>query len=88
MAVVAYNQKELSLLARLMRAEAEEDGQMGMLMVATSALTVFSQIAWISRTSTQSKGWYTNDRAALNLPCIPISIRPPGPLTKNLPKEF
>jgi N-acetylmuramoyl-L-alanine amidase len=33
MAVVAYNQKELSLLARLMRAEAEEDGQMGMLMV-------------------------------------------------------
>ena len=33
MAVVAYNQEQLKLLARLMRAEAEGDGKLGMLMV-------------------------------------------------------
>lgn len=33
MAVVAYTEEEVKLLARLMRAEAEEDGQLGMLMV-------------------------------------------------------
>ncbi len=33
MAVVAHNTKELDLLARLMRAEAEGDGQLGMLLV-------------------------------------------------------
>ena len=33
MAVVKYNQKEIDLLARLMRAEAEGDGKMGMLLV-------------------------------------------------------
>ncbi|MBO8175915.1 MAG: cell wall hydrolase [Bacillus sp. (in: Bacteria)] len=33
MAVVAYNEEEVKLLARLMRAEAEGDGQLGMLMV-------------------------------------------------------
>lgn len=33
MGVVAYNNQELKLLARLMRAEAESDGALGMLMV-------------------------------------------------------
>lgn len=33
MAVISYNNKELELLARLMRAEAESDGNMGMLLV-------------------------------------------------------
>ncbi|AKS39675.1 cell wall hydrolase [Anoxybacillus gonensis] len=33
MAVVAYTEEDVKLLARLMRAEAEEDGQLGMLMV-------------------------------------------------------
>ncbi len=33
MAVVPYNNQELKLLARLMRAEAESDGALGMLMV-------------------------------------------------------
>ena len=33
MAVIKYNQKEIDLLARLMRAEAEGDGKMGMLLV-------------------------------------------------------
>lgn len=33
MAVIGYNNQELKLLARLMRAEAESDGQKGMLLV-------------------------------------------------------
>ncbi len=33
MAVVAHNEAEVSLLARLMRAEAESEGKLGMLMV-------------------------------------------------------
>ncbi|SEQ20568.1 cell wall hydrolase [Piscibacillus halophilus] len=33
MAVIAYNEAELKELARLMRAEAEGDGQLGMLLV-------------------------------------------------------
>ena len=33
MSVVAYNTQELKLLARLMRAEAESEGSLGMLMV-------------------------------------------------------
>lgn len=33
MGVISYNNKEIELLARLMRAEAEGDGQLGMLMV-------------------------------------------------------
>ena len=33
MAVIAYNNKELELLARLMRAEAEGEGKKGMLLV-------------------------------------------------------
>ncbi|HOA63370.1 MAG: cell wall hydrolase [Acholeplasmataceae bacterium] len=33
MAVVAHNEEEVKLLARLMRAEAEGEGQLGMLMV-------------------------------------------------------
>lgn len=32
-AVIKYNNKEVELLARLMRAEAESDGKLGMLMV-------------------------------------------------------
>ena len=33
MAVIAHNSKEVDLLARLMRAEAEGEGQLGMLLV-------------------------------------------------------
>lgn len=33
MAVIAYNEKEVKLLARLLRAEAEGEGQLGMLLV-------------------------------------------------------
>ena len=33
MSVVAYNEAEVKLLARLMRAEAESEGNLGMLMV-------------------------------------------------------
>lgn len=33
MSVIPHNQKEVELLARLMRAEAESEGSLGMLMV-------------------------------------------------------
>jgi len=38
MAVVAYSEKDIELLARLMRAEAEGDGQLGMLMVGNTGV--------------------------------------------------
>ncbi|HEY8435610.1 MAG TPA: cell wall hydrolase [Haloplasmataceae bacterium] len=38
MAVIAFNAKELDLLARLMRAEAEGEGQLGMLLVGNVAV--------------------------------------------------
>lgn len=38
MAVIAHNEKEIKLLARLMRAEAESDGQKGMLCVGNVAV--------------------------------------------------
>ncbi len=38
MALVAHNQKEVELLARLMRAEAEGEGVLGMLMVGNTGI--------------------------------------------------
>ncbi|MBH9966755.1 cell wall hydrolase [Bacillus sp. MKU004] len=38
MAVVPFNEKEVKLLARLMRAEGEGDGQLGMLMVGNTGI--------------------------------------------------
>ncbi|MCA0971080.1 cell wall hydrolase [Halobacillus litoralis] len=38
MAVIAYNEADVGLLARLMRAEAEGDGQLGMLMVGNTGV--------------------------------------------------
>jgi N-acetylmuramoyl-L-alanine amidase len=38
MAVVPFNEKEVKLLARLMRAEAEGDGKLGMLMVGNTGI--------------------------------------------------
>src|SRR5699024_11235524 len=38
MAVVAHNEKEVDLLARLIRAEAEGDGELGMLMVGNTGV--------------------------------------------------
>mgnify|MGYP002711976366 CR=1 FL=1 len=40
MAVVKYNNEEIALLARLMRAEAEGDGKMGMLLVGNVGINV------------------------------------------------
>jgi len=37
-AVVAHNEKEVDLLARLIRAEAEGDGELGMLMVGNTGV--------------------------------------------------
>ncbi|KIL52735.1 cell wall hydrolase [Jeotgalibacillus campisalis] len=38
MAVIAHTEKEVDLLARLMRAEAEGDGELGMLMVGNTGV--------------------------------------------------
>jgi N-acetylmuramoyl-L-alanine amidase len=38
MAVVAHTENDVALLARLMRAEAEEDGDLGMLMVGNTGI--------------------------------------------------
>lgn len=38
MAVVAHNEKEVDLLARLIRAEAEGDGELGMLLVGNTGV--------------------------------------------------
>lgn len=38
MAVIRYNTRQLKLLARLMRAEAEGDGKLGMLMVGNTGV--------------------------------------------------
>ncbi|WP_368653380.1 cell wall hydrolase [Ornithinibacillus sp. 4-3] len=38
MAVIAANEEQVALLARLMRAEAEGDGQLGMLMVGNTGI--------------------------------------------------
>ena len=38
MALVAHTEKDIELLARLMRAEAEGDGQLGMLMVENTGI--------------------------------------------------
>lgn len=38
MAVVAYTEHDVNLLARLMRAEAEGDGELGMLMVGNTGI--------------------------------------------------
>jgi len=38
MAVISYNEEEVKLLARLMRAEAEGDGNLGMLMVGNTGV--------------------------------------------------
>ncbi len=38
MAIVAHNEKEVELLARLMRAEAEGEGELGMLMVGNAGI--------------------------------------------------
>ena len=38
MSVIQHNEKEVELLARLMRAEAESEGELGMLMVGNVAI--------------------------------------------------
>ena len=65
MAVVAYTEEEVKLLARLMRAEAEEDGQLGMLMVGNVGINRvradcldFKDIRTISQMVFQSPGGF------------------------------
>lgn len=45
MAVVKARNQDINMLARLLRAEAEAEGEMGMLLVGMSALTEYDRIA-------------------------------------------
>ncbi|WP_181347748.1 cell wall hydrolase [Thalassobacillus sp. CUG 92003] len=65
MAVIAYNQADLKLLARLMRAEAEGDGRLGMLMVGNTGVNRvrvdcldFSNITSVRQMVFQSPGGF------------------------------
>lgn len=65
MAVVAHNSKELDLLARLMRAEAESEGQLGMLLTGNVGVNRvradcldFKNIRSIERMVFQSPGGF------------------------------
>ncbi|WP_246943780.1 cell wall hydrolase [Bacillus pinisoli] len=65
MAVIAHTEEDVKLLARLMRAEAEGDGQLGMLMVgntgvnrARSACLDFKKITDIRKMVYQSPGGF------------------------------
>lgn len=65
MAIVAYNEQEVDLLARLIRAEAEGEGQLGMLMVGNVGINRvlancldFTQIRSIEDMVFQSPGGF------------------------------
>jgi N-acetylmuramoyl-L-alanine amidase len=65
MAVIAHNEKEVKLLARLMRAEAEGEGKLGMLMVGNTGVNRvrarcldFKDINTIQRMVFQSPGGF------------------------------
>ncbi|WP_152656916.1 cell wall hydrolase [Oceanobacillus sp. CFH 90083] len=65
MAVVAHNEADVDLLARLMRAEAEGDGDLGMLMVGNTGVNRvladcldFTDIRTISNMVFQSPGGF------------------------------
>ena len=72
MAIVAYNSKELDLLARLMRAEATGEGNLGMLMVGNVAINRvigncldFKNITSISQMIYQSPGGFSSINSSL-----------------------
>lgn len=65
MAVVKYNNEEIALLARLMRAEAEGDGKMGMLLVGNVGINrVRGNCLDFKNINTITK-WFINHLAAL-----------------------
>jgi len=66
MAIINYNEKEVDLLARLMRAEAVGEGNLGMLMVgnvivnrALANCLDFKNITSISQVVYQNPGGFT-----------------------------
>lgn len=70
--VVKYNQKELELLARLMRAEALGEGNLGMLMVGNVGINrvianclTFKNITTISDMIFQSPGGFSGTKSNL-----------------------
>ena len=72
MAIVSYTSKELDLLARLMRAEALSDGNLGMLMVGNVAINRvicncidFKNIRTITDMVYQSPGGFSSINSSL-----------------------
>ena len=72
MSIVAYNSKELDLLARLMRAEALGEGNLGMLMVGNVAINRviancidFKNIRSITDMVYQSPGGFSGTKSSL-----------------------
>ncbi len=72
MAVVAHNEAEVDLLARLMRAEAEGDGDLGMLMVGNTGINRvladcldFTDIRTITNMVFQSPGGFEATQKAI-----------------------
>jgi len=72
MAVVNYNEAEVKLLARLMRAEAEGEGKQGMLMVGNVGVNrvladclTFRDITTVSKMIYQSPGGFSGTSSSL-----------------------
>ena len=70
--VVKYNQKELELLARLMRAEALGEGNLGMLMVGNVGINrvlancyTFKDITTLYKMIYQSPGGFSGTNSSL-----------------------
>ena len=70
--------KEVELLARLIRAEAEADGNLAMLMVANVGLTGCLRTVWIFATSAPSSRWSSSVPEVSNRRSVPIFTRLPG----------
>ena len=70
--IIKYNEKELELLARLMRAEAVGEGDLGMLMVGNVGVNrvladclTFKNITTISKMIYQSPGGFSGPSSSL-----------------------
>ena len=88
MAIVAYNSKELDLLARLMRAEATGEGNLGMLMVGNVGVNRvigncldFKNITSISQMVYQSPGGFSSINS-------PIFYSNPTTVEQNLAERI
>ena len=78
MAVIAHNEKEVELLARLIRAEAEADGNLAMLMVANVGVNRVLADCLDFRNIRPSSRWSSSVPEVSNRRSVPIFTRLPG----------